>query len=550
MKKRLRWLCVPAFLALCAAVWLFFQPLTQTGGAVPNLVWDTCAVVDAAGNETPFDPLAGQPEREEGTWLRFTALLPRREDFMYLSLVSAGAGDAALTLDGAPLWSGRTEATADGGQSTLWLTLSPGGGERLTLDLLPDGALGLFPPILQLTSDPTGQAESISYANYYALPAGATALALVLLWGLFLLGAGEGRPDWKLLLLLFAAAELTVYPLFVGFGAYFFPPELLPLLTWRGWPVLTAVALTAYLLLQRERAFWKALGLSTFVSAGALLLCWGLSALQGGYLGRLLPSLFAQAAAGYLDGLLYWLTLWLEGVCVLLSAWRLARSYARARADAQALMLKNQMVMDSYQAIEDKLRQSAALRHEFSHQLAALDAMYQEGDLEQLGRSLAVWKTQNADAARLRFTGHLAVNAILQDASARAEAAGVHFTADASLPERLPIPHEELCALLMNLLDNALEGAARTPAGQKAFLRFHARVTGGFLAVRCENSFDGHVERDDHGRLRTTKPERAGHGFGLPQMTVVAEKYHSILDVSYTDTCFTVQTALKLPEEP
>ena len=550
MKPWLRWLCVPAFLALCAGVWLFFQPLTRSDGAIPYLEWTACAVAGPDGAETPFDPLDIPPELGDGERFRLTAVLPRREDSMTLVLMGVGGGEWALTLDGTALWAGRTAQTEEGaGQDTAWFTLPPGEGETLTLELVPDGAMGLFPPILQLTADPTGQVQSMSYANYYGIPAGATALALVLLWGLFLLGAAEGRPPWKLLLLLFAAAELTAYPLFVGFGTCFFPLSLLPALTWRGWPVLTAAALAAYLLLQRTRSFWRALGLAAAGTVGVLLLCWGVSALRGGYLARYLPSLFAEAAAGCWDSLLYWLTLWLEGMCMLFSVWELVRSYAAARSEARALALKNQLVMDSYRAIEERLHQSAALRHEFSHRLAALDALYQAGDLDQLGQALAAWKTESDGAARVRFTEHAAVNAILQDAAARAQAAGIRFSAEVSLPEHLPIPLEQLCALLMNLLDNALEGAGRTPAGQEAFLRFQARTTGGFLAVRCENSFDGHVERDERGRLRSTKPG-GDHGFGMTQMTAVAEQYHSILDVSYTDTVFTVQTALKLPEEP
>lgn len=38
-----------------------------------------------------------------------------------------------------------------------------------------------------------------------------------------------------------------------------------------------------------------------------------------------------------------------------------------------------------------------------------------------------------------------------------------------------------------------------------------------------------------------------GHGFGLPKMSAIAEKYHSVLDVRYTQDTFTVQTALSLP---
>ena len=55
------------------------------------------------------------------------------------------------------------------------------------------------------------------------------------------------------------------------------------------------------------------------------------------------------------------------------------------------------------------------------------------------------------------------------------------------------------------------------------------------------------MKRDEKGRLLFTKREE-GHGFGLSQMRAVAEKYNSVLDISYDQDRFTVQTALALPD--
>ena len=57
------------------------------------------------------------------------------------------------------------------------------------------------------------------------------------------------------------------------------------------------------------------------------------------------------------------------------------------------------------------------------------------------------------------------------------------------------------------------------------------------------------VETAPDGSVKTTKPDPDSHGFGLAQMRAVVEKYESILDVSWTDALFTVQTALKQPEK-
>lgn len=44
----------------------------------------------------------------------------------------------------------------------------------------------------------------------------------------------------------------------------------------------------------------------------------------------------------------------------------------------------------------------------------------------------------------------------------------------------------------------------------------------------------------------TTKDDPAEHGFGLMKMRSIAEKYGSVLDVSYDKNRFSVMTALRL----
>lgn len=52
-------------------------------------------------------------------------------------------------------------------------------------------------------------------------------------------------------------------------------------------------------------------------------------------------------------------------------------------------------------------------------------------------------------------------------------------------PETLPLSDAELCALMMNLLDNAIHGACGT---QKPLLRLDMHQKDGFFVFVCENS--------------------------------------------------------------
>ena len=86
----------------------------------------------------------------------------------YLEIVHRTAEKENLT---DPLRS--AQPAGDGWHSNIQLTLLPGGGETLALEVSPREPLGVFPPMLQLSDDPTAQADTMAYANLYAIPAGA-----------------------------------------------------------------------------------------------------------------------------------------------------------------------------------------------------------------------------------------------------------------------------------------------------------------------------------------------------------------------------------------
>lgn len=549
MKKAAGWGCALVFLALCVGVIAFLNAFTHSESPFQYLTWESAAVVSADGAERSFDPSGTPPEAEEGEFYRFSAVLPQgREKGTWLIFEIANL-EAAVFMDGQELLC--SSALQDAGtvnMGQVHLSLPEGGGETLTMDLrLLTGDAAIFPPLARLTGDPTDQQGTIAYANYYGIPAGATALTLVLLAGLFLLGLATGKRNWTLLLPTLSAAALVVYPLSVGYGSYFLPEELCALFS--GWwlEVLAMAALVLYLLLHRQRAFWRLLLLSTALSAAVLLVGTFFSWQSGGYLYRYLSAeLHGLFAYGIYAGLLYWFTLWLILICALLSAWELTDSFARTQADARSLSLRNRLIMENYHALQQKMRESAEQRHEFAHRLLSMEALVQAEDLEGLRRCLTTWKTESSSAAQISFTQNMAMNIILQDAAGRALAAGIDFRASAPVPADLPFPDEDLCTLLMNLLDNALEGAARTPEGTQKSIRFRAKVSDGVLKVQCENTFDGHVETDGQGRLQTIKPSPESHGFGLAQMRAVAEKYGGTLEIRYTAALFTVHASMRL----
>lgn len=365
---------------------------------------------------------------------------------------------------------------------------------------------------------------------------------------MFLLGILRSQIDYSLIPLFFATCLLTVFRITLGLGYYFLPQSLVSFFS-RQWlaPVICALLLF-YLVMNRRKSFWSYLGVATFGSAAALLVCYLISAFRGSYLSGYVNGLFqALFETGYYENLFYWIILWLTTVCAIVSAYAIVCSFAAQQIETQSLRLKNQLIMDSYRTIEQKLHDSAALRHEARHRLTVLDALYQKGDYNAIGAMIETLKEQDSHISQTQFTENFTVNAILQDAAYRAAQSGIEFKAEAIIPEKLTVTENDLCELLMNMLDNALEAAVKTTNEKRAFVHFKAEVKNGFLAIKCENSFDGRIVRDARGDYLTTKEDAETHGFGLRLMSSVAEKYHSLLDIFASDHyTFIVQTALKL----
>lgn len=415
---------------------------------------------------------------------------------------------------------------------------------QLELDFqVLDTASCIYPPTVRVTSLWLEDGATMGYANLYSLPAGAFALVFLLSWGLFLLGALRSRPDGSLLVLALAAGLLTVHEIAQGCGSYFLPEWANNLFVWAGFTYLIPMLLLLYLFLNRKRGFLKTLGLLTLCSLGALAVCAAVSALRGGYLSSYLAQvLFLELPQGIFSGLLHWLTVYLTLSCAAISVLGLVRTLGQLQAEARAMEVRQKLAVESYQNIREQNRRTDTLRHEWKNQTATLHLLLREGKLDQLEERLSHMEGALDTLSPRTYTEHFAINAILQNAAAKAAGMGVSFHGQATVPKDLNVREEDLCALLLNMLDNALEAASHA---QQKEVWCKLAFSQGFLAVQCENTYAGEIRQDEDGQLLSTKEESQGHGLGVSQMRAVAEKYHSVLDLSWDGQRFTVQTALQ-----
>lgn len=302
------------------------------------------------------------------------------------------------------------------------------------------------------------------------------------------------------------------------------------------------LAALALMLLSREKALRRT-SLCLCALMVGLAAIWGITRLTGPGVLYPLTNPVTAPTSGHPHAL-YTLLCGIIGIlCTVQVVTAFVRKMLLRQRQIQAMQSSAQLIQEKFEQAQTAMRQTAAFRHEWKNHVAALDLLARKQDSASIRDYLNRLDGALEQLSPKIFTANPTVNTVLQRFSVQANQAGVAFRVNAILPESLPIPEEDLCAFLFNLLDNALEAAAQTEQGE-IFCTMQIRQE--YLAIRCENTYSGPLRTDPEGRLLTTKADPDSHGFGLTKMRAIAEKYGSVLDVSYTGDWFTVMTALKL----
>lgn len=226
----------------------------------------------------------------------------------------------------------------------------------------------------------------------------------------------------------------------------------------------------------------------------------------------------------------------------------LFRSETQRRTEERLLLQRGELIRENYENLCRHNEEVLTLRHDMRHHITALQGLCQDGDIGQIQRYLETLSGRPELTRTSGYTVHPAVNAVLTAMLTRGAEAGVRSEVKVELPHELPIPDSDLCPLLMNLLENALEANEKAPEGAEKWLRVIMHIRGEYLYVGVENARFAPVDFDPEERLyRSTKPD-ALHGMGLKSAQTTARKYHSELVLKASGDAFSASTALLLPQ--
>jgi signal transduction histidine kinase len=206
--------------------------------------------------------------------------------------------------------------------------------------------------------------------------------------------------------------------------------------------------------------------------------------------------------------------------------------------------MKRQITMqvEHLRQINQKVEESAKQRHDFRHHLRTLMTLSEERRLDELENYIRGITEINEGTRLSRLTDNIELDALVQYYCSLAQSNGIQFQSRLMVPASLNFPIVDLCGLLGNLLENAVEACKRQPDGDKAIF-IAGRVQDGQLEFVVDNSFTGTLKIRG-GRYLSSK--RDGYGLGISSVMEMVERHNGVINLYADENGFHAELSLPL----
>lgn len=211
------------------------------------------------------------------------------------------------------------------------------------------------------------------------------------------------------------------------------------------------------------------------------------------------------------------------------------------RINKQIAAYQRELIETHYAEVDNMYHQIRGWRHDYRNHIQTMKAYAAAENWSAIKRYLDELETDLATVDTVIKTGNPMTDAILNSKISLARTREIQVHADAHIPVRLKISEIDLCCILGNLFDNAIDASVKLPPEQR-LIRVYMDMKGTQLYISFTNFTAGGKLSRVGNRFKTTKGE--GHGFGLERIDAIVERLGGYLSRNSEDGAFTTEILL------
>ena len=213
-------------------------------------------------------------------------------------------------------------------------------------------------------------------------------------------------------------------------------------------------------------------------------------------------------------------------------------SFFTKQIDKRLAQYQRELVDTHYREVDNMYRQIRGWRHDYRNHIQTMKVLAANGDLDGLKEYLDMLDTDLNTVDTVVKTGNALADAILNSKISLAKSKEITVQVDAHIPVKLKMSELDLCCIIGNLFDNAIE-ASMSLKSEDRLIRVYMDMKGTQLYISFTNLTAQKKLVKTGGLFKTTKGD--GHGFGLVRIDAIIERLDGYLSRNSEDGAFTTE---------
>lgn len=209
--------------------------------------------------------------------------------------------------------------------------------------------------------------------------------------------------------------------------------------------------------------------------------------------------------------------------------------------DKRIALYQRSLVATHFAEVEEMHKQMRGWRHDYHSHIQTLKSLAVDNNIEGISSYLQELETDLSTLVAKIKTGNPMADAILGSKMSLAQSNGIKVVADASIAISLTTGAVDLCIIIGNLMDNAIEACLALPVEER-LIRVYMEIKNGQLYMSFTNTAPVGKRKKVGKRHASTKG--SGHGFGLARIDNIVERYSGYLSRNSEDGVYTTEILL------
>lgn len=190
--------------------------------------------------------------------------------------------------------------------------------------------------------------------------------------------------------------------------------------------------------------------------------------------------------------------------------------------------------------LENAYNRTRNFRHDIKNHLLTLSILAENGNVEEIKKYIREMNGIIDESSYIRITGMSAVDAILNEKLYEAQSDSITTNYDVMNMEKNSIKPVDMCIILSNALDNAIEANRKIEDPEKRYIKLKMHGDETYSVISVSNPITEAPVKINQHTYATSKKDVLNHGFGLKSIESTAKKYDGEMLTKVEDGAFTL----------